>query len=493
MSTDNPRSKITTTRRDALKLLGSGTLAALSPLSRTAVTQIEGSRRVDVVVVGAGFAGMMAARRLIREGRKVVVLEARDRVGGRIKSGKIASLTVDVGGMWVGPTQTNLLALIQEYGLHLTPQFSTGRNIGQTVGKRWFAEGEDVGLEPLAQKEFDGIFAKLDRLSAQISPETPWASPRAEEFDQITVGAWLDENAKVKSVRNLLRANFRTIIQAEDFQVSFLYFLFYIRSGDTIETLFGIKDAAQAFRVREGLYSVTEKLAAELGESMVLEAPARRVSQDPTSITVQSSKGAWIADYCVVAVPPSLSVRIAYDPPLPAGRDILAQRMPMGSVIKWYVAYEKPFWREHGWNGIVNSTLPPMNVCYDVTPAEGAPGLLAGFIDSSSAIRWTSHSLEERKQLIIGRLVDLFGPNANRVLDYEDQNWPAEEWTRGCYGGWMGPGVLTTVGKVIREMHGRICWAGTETSPKWMGYAEGAIRSGERAAAEILTSYSQSK
>ena len=111
MSSDNPRPKTATTRRDALKLLGGGTLAALSPLSRTTATQVEGSRRVDVVIVGAGFAGMMAARRLIREGKKVVVLEARDRIGGRIKSGKIASLTVDVGGMWVGPTQTNLLAL----------------------------------------------------------------------------------------------------------------------------------------------------------------------------------------------------------------------------------------------------------------------------------------------------------------------------------------------------------------------------------------------
>lgn len=127
-------------------------------------------------------------------------------------------------------------------------------------------------------------------------------------------------------------------------------------------------------------------------------------------------------------------MRIAYDPPLSPERDALAQRMPMGSVIKWYVAYEKPFWRERGWNGYANRALPPINVCYDVTPPEGKPGLLVGFIDTPFSLRWTSRSVEDRRKLVIDRLVDWFGADAGHLIDFEDQNWPAEVWSRGCTG-----------------------------------------------------------
>ena len=492
MSHDKTPPKLT--RRDALKFLGTGTVATLATdLLRGETTgrneSTSAGRKADVVVVGAGFAGLVAARTLIRQGHNAVVLEARDRVGGRVKAGKIAGRVVDVGGMWVGPTQTGLLALIKEYGLHTTPQYIAGKNVEQVVGKRWLAEGENVSLDPPAQKEFDATLAELDRLSAQVPLDTPWTAPQAEELDRITVEDWLNANTKFESVRSLLRANTRSLFEADPFQMSFLYFLFYIRSGDNFETLLGVKDAAQAFRVVEGLHSVAGKLASELDKAIMFDAPVRSISQHESGVTVSSDKGDWLADYCVVAVPPPLSVRIAYNPPLSAQRDALAQHMPMGSVIKWYAAYDKPFWRERGWNGYANSALPPINVCYDATPPDGKPGLLVGFIDSSSALRWTSRSVDDRKKLVIDRLVDFFGPEAGHPIDYEDQNWPAEVWSRGCYGASMGPGVMTTVGKVIREPHGRIYWAGTETSAKWMGYVEGAIRSGERAASEVLANY----
>jgi monoamine oxidase len=159
----------------------------------------------------------------------------------------------------------------------------------------------------------------------------------------------------------------------------------------------------------------------------------------------------------------------------------------MGSVIKYWVAYEKPFWRERGLNGMLQSDQPPSEfISGDFTPAEGWPGLLAGFIEAHNAMAWTGRPMEERKKIVVERLVSLLGPEAAKPVDYEDQDWPADPWSRGCYGASMTPGIMTTVGKVIRQPHGRIHWAGTETSTKWMGYIDGAIRSGERAAGEVL-------
>jgi monoamine oxidase len=478
---------MTFSRRDALKLLGAGATAALTTttLAANSPPQPTSNSRTDAVIIGAGFAGMIAARNLIRAGKKVVLLEARNRVGGRVKAGKIAGRAVDVGGMWVGPTQTRMLALIKEFGFHTTPQFEDGKGVVQLDGKRMSGDGEDLGLDPAVQKELDRVFTEMDALAATVPVDAPWTTPRAKEFDAITVENWISAQTKNDIVRSVVRSSISNIFQSEPYQMSFLYFLFYVRSGDKFETLWGLKDAAQAFLVTEGFHGVAARLAKELDKSIVLQSPVREIVQDSAGVTVHSAKD-WRADYAVVAVPLPLSVRIAYAPPLPPERDALAQRMPMGSVIKWYAAYEKPFWRDRGLNGGVVSDLPPGMACLDVTPPEGKPGLLVGFFDARFGLQWTSRSQEDRKKLIVERLVDWFGPDAAHPIDYEDQNWPAEEWSRGCFGASMGPGVMTTVGHTIREPHGRIHWAGTETSAIWTGYVEGAIRSGERAATEVL-------
>jgi monoamine oxidase len=235
---------------------------------------------------------------------------------------------------------------------------------------------------------------------------------------------------------------------------------------------------------------VASRIAAELGEAVVLEAPVRAISQGAAGVLVKSEKGDWQGDYAIVAVPLPLSARITYEPVMPAERDILTQHMPMGSVIKYWVAYEKPFWRERGLNGMLQSDEPPSQfISGDMTPPEGRPGFLAGFIEAHNAMKWTGRPQEERKKLVIGRLVSFLGPEAAHPVDYEDQDWPADPWSRGCYGASMAPGIMTTVGRIIRQPHGRIHWAGTETSERWMGYVDGAVRSGERASAEVLTRF----
>ena len=430
---------------------------------------------------------MSAARFLHRQGKKVVVLEARDRVGGRVKAAKIAGRAIDAGGMWVGPTQTRLLDLIKEYGLHTVPQFETGTNIAELGGKRLTANGEALGFDPDTQAEYDRIVRELTKLSDQVPLDAPWTMPRAEEYDHMTADDWFLSQTKNGAVLAFLRAYVRGVFTADSYQISLLFFLFYMRSGDNYDTLYGFENAAQAWTVKETMHQVAARMAAELGNAIVLQAPVRAISQDGAGVTVSSDKGTWKCAYAIVAVPLPLSVRIAYDPVLPSERDILAQHMPMGSVIKYWVAYEKPFWRERGLNGILQSDQPPSEfISGDFTPAEGHPGLLAGFIEAHNAMAWTGRPMVERKKLVVERLVSFLGPDAAHPIDYEDQDWPADPWSRGCYGASMTPGIMTTVGKVIRQPHGRTHWAGTETSTKWMGYIDGAIRSGERAAEEVL-------
>jgi monoamine oxidase len=487
-SRENSATQSNMTRREALKLLGAGATALAATNELHSATSLQSTAvQTETIIVGAGFAGLSAARALIRQGRKVVVLEARDRVGGRVKAAKIAGCLIDAGGMWVGPTQTRLLDLIKEYDLHTVPQFETGTNIAEFGGKRLTAQGEAIGFDPQTQQEYDRIIHDMTRLSDQVPLDAPWSMAGAEEYDHMTADDWFLSQTKNNAILGFLRGFVRGIFTADAYQISFLYFLFYLRSGDNYDTLYGFENAAQAWTVKETMHHVAVRMAAELGNAIMLNAPVRSISQDGSGVTVTSDVGKWRCAYAIVAVPIPLSARISYEPLLPPQRDILAQHMPMGSVIKYWIAYDKPFWRERGLNGMLQSDEPPSEfISGDFTPSEGHPGLLAGFMEAHNSMAWTGRSMEERKRVVVERLISFLGPEAAKPIDYEDQDWPADPWSRGCYGPSMAPGIMTTVGKVIREPHVRIHWAGTETSSRWTGYIDGAIRSGDRAAEEVL-------
>lgn len=474
------------TRREALKLLGAGTAGSLAGglWVRPARPASGGSRRVDVVIVGAGFAGLAAARVLARRGKKVVVLDARGRVGGRVKAGKLAGHTIDLGGMWVGPTQTRLMTLLEEYRIEKTPQYVTGKCIVEIGGRRFTGEGEWARLLPADDAELERMFGRVKALVAEVPLESPWTAAKAQEWDRVTVDEWLRSETKSETVLTMLRLMVRGLFTVEPQQLSLLFFLSYVRSGNSLEEQWGVEGAAQAFHIPGSMHQLAARMAGELGSAIVLRSPVTAVAQDSAGVTVVSAAGEWRGERVIVAVPLSLSGRISYDPALPAQRDALVQRSPMGSVIKYWVAYRQPFWRRHGWNALVESDEPPTEGFLDASPPGGDVGLIVGFIQAKMALEWTARPMAERKKRIVERIVHFLGPEGAEPIDYIDDDWPADPWTRGCYGASMGPGVLTTLGPALRAPVGRIHWAGTETSPVWSGYIEGAIRSGERAAAE---------
>ncbi len=443
-------------------------------------------KTTDVIVVGAGLAGLKAARLLRAAGKTVTVLEARDRVGGRSKPGVIAGQTVDFGGQWVGPQQKLLLAEAQEQGVETYPQYVAGSSLVSLDG-RVKSYASDIPRLPLLSLLELGWIERQWRKHMQTLPEgAPWQARHAADWDAQTLESWIRRNARTRAARDFARIVTRAVFCAEPRQLSYLYFLEYLRQGDGLEVLIGTQGGAQQDKFRGGAWQIPQRMAEPLGADLVLNAAVTRVVQDERGVEVSSTQGSFRAAYLIMAVPPVLASRVQFDSPLPARRDGLLQRMPMGSVIKVHVAYPTPFWRARGLNGSIAANDRAFNVVFDQTPEDGSVGLLVGFIDGDHAVAMSPWTPEQRQQQVTADLVHYFGSEAAQPLAYAEQDWTTEEWSRGCYVGHMGPGVMTTFGEVLREPCGRIHWAGTETATRWMGYLDGALQSGMRAADEVL-------
>ena len=190
------------------------------------------------------------------------------------------------------------------------------------------------------------------------------------------------------------------------------------------------------------MHQASAAIGKELGDSLVLEAPVTSISHDSAGVTVVSEKGTWQGAHTIVALPLPLSSRIRYQPPLPPEREALTEQMPMGSVIKYWVAYEKPFWREHGMNGLLFTDTPPSSFISEASPPEGKPGFLVGFIDGRRALHWNGRPMEERKKMAVDLIVKYFGPEGARPIDYIDQDWPADPWSRAVMVRPWGPASL---------------------------------------------------
>ncbi|WP_336081937.1 flavin monoamine oxidase family protein [Nocardia sp. SSK8] len=443
---------------------------------------------VDVVVVGAALAGVTAARVLRDAGRTVRVLEARDRVAGRTYGGTLANgVPVELGGQWIGPSQTAVRALIDELGLPTFPTYDTGDALTRYRGTVTRYGDATFGLSGAAAGEVGRMQAELEALAGTVSLSAPWTTPEAAELDRRTLDEWLRGATTDTEALAFWGAVVPAVFSAEPAEMSLLHFLFYIKSGGLIDMLVGVTGGAQDSRVVGGTHRIAEEVAADLGAAVVtLNAPVYAIAQDENEVRVSTPERTVSAGHVIVAIPPTLAGRLVYRPALPAQRDGLTQQIPMGSVIKVQIAYPTPFWRTSGLSGFAFDLDGALSVTLDNSPPDGSCGVLVGFFEGAHARTAARWSAEERRAVAVATLTDLFGPQAAAPTDYLEQDWTAEEFTRGCYGGRLGAGAWTQYGPALAEPVGRIHWAGAETADIWNGYMDGAVRSGRRAAAEIL-------
>jgi monoamine oxidase len=437
----------------------------------------------DVVVVGAGFAGLSAARDLVQHGHDVVVLEGRDRVGGRSSTTTIAGAAVDLGGTFVGPTQDAVIALAKELGCETIRTHRRGKNLLRWRGKVRTYRSTIPRLSIIELVDVSRIQWRFDRVSRRVPVKDPWTSPIAEILDSKTLEEWLRYVHANASTRDLMAIVARVTWGCEPGDVSMLHAVRYVKAAGGLGRMLDVEGGAQQDHFPGGTQQIAVRLAEELGQRVVLNAVVHTIERHTDgTLTVGSDRGHVAAQAVIVAIPPEHRAGIGFVPDLPPEYGKLAQHWPQGSLSKAYAAYETPFWRANGCSGEALSDEGPVFVTFDVSPGDEGPGILLGFTDARS---FDGLAPEQRRKKALAGFSALFGDAAANPIDYIDHCWGTEEFAPGGPTAAVPPGSWTSYGPWLRKPVDGIYWAGTETADEWTGFLDGAVRSGKRAADEV--------
>ncbi|XP_038658015.1 amine oxidase [flavin-containing] [Scyliorhinus canicula] len=450
------------------------------------------SEKCDVIIIGGGISGLSAAKLLTESGQKVVVLEARDRVGGRtftIRNNNVKY--VDVGGAYVGPTQNRILRLSKELGLQTYKVNEVESVLYYRKGKSSTSRSSfPPAWNPFVYLDYINLWRTMDNMGKEIPVDAPWKAPHAEEWDKITMQQLIDKICWTKIAKGFATIFINVNVTSEPHEISALWFLWYVRQCGGTSRIFSTTNGGQERKFVGGSGQICERLMNNLGDCVKLKKPVIRIDQTQSTVIVETlDHSTFEGKYVISAIPPALSAKIHYEPPLPILRNQLIQRIPMGCVIKCMIYYRESFWKKNDCCGsmIIQDEESPIELTLDDCKPDGSVPAITGFILSRKARKLTNLTKEARKQKICEIYAKALGSEeALHPVHYEEKNWCEEQYSGGCYTAYFPPGILTQYGKIIRQPFEKIYFAGTETATEWSGYMDGAVQAGERAAREIL-------
>ncbi|KAM6985784.1 amine oxidase [flavin-containing] [Aplochiton taeniatus] len=446
----------------------------------------------DVIVVGGGISGLSAAKLLKASGLNPLVLEARDRVGGRTFTvqNKQAKY-VDLGGAYIGPTQNRILRLAKEYGVQTYKVNEEERLVHYINGKSYPFKGSFPPMwNPFALMDCNNLWRTMDEMGREVPREAPWRAPHAEEWDKMSMQQLFDRLCWTSAARRFATLFVNVNVTSEPHEVSALWFLWYVKQCGGIMRIFSTTNGGQERKFVGGSNQISQHMANELGDRVKLLSPVYRLDQSGDLVVVETlDKQTYLAKYVILATPPGLNQKIHFNPELPPLRNQLISRVPMGSVIKCMVYYKENFWRKKGYCGtmVIEEEEAPIGLTLDDTKPDGTVPAIMGFILARKCRKLCELTKEQRLKKICEIYSRVLGSEeALHPVHYEEKNWCEEEYSGGCYTAYFPPGILTQFGRVLREPVGKLYFAGTETATEWSGYMEGAVEAGERAAREVL-------
>lgn len=439
---------------------------------------------LDCVIVGAGLAGLAASRELVRRGKSVLILEARDRIGGRVESLKVAGQLIETGGQWVSPGHEVMHELISEAGLALVEP-AAGDLAVLTQGRvvRSASMPATASLTPFEIADLGQGVLRFRRLASRVTSDEDWRQANASWLAQ-PISHWAGANLRLPAAQKHFTAMITAGGRESPDSVSLADALAASAQGIDLESFFTATGGLKQQRVAGGMHRVVAHLSTPVRNRIRLNCTVTEITQNRGGVVITLADGAQVrAAQVLLTLPPWLVSEIGFTPGLPRWRAEVTERTSPGGIVKAFVIYDNPWWQADGFSGQSSADSGAVRVTFDCS--DDGPGVIMGFFEEDEARYLAGKSAGQREEAFISSLEVIFGPKARLPHRYVERDWAAAEFSKGSHGAHFAPGIWTAAGQQLSESVGRVYFAGSEYAARFNGYLEGALRSGRETARKI--------